>query len=71
VALARALANRPGLVLADEPTGSIDQETGRRVLDLLSDLVRDHGTTMVLVTHDESVAARAERVLRMVDGQIV
>jgi putative ABC transport system ATP-binding protein len=71
VALARALANRPGLVLADEPTGSVDQETGRRVLDLLSRLVREHGTTMVLVTHDESVAARAGRILRMLDGRIV
>jgi len=71
VALARALANRPGLVLADEPTGSVDQETGRRVLDLLSRLIKEHGTTMVLVTHDESVAARAGRIIRMLDGLIV
>ncbi len=71
VAVARALANDPDLVLADEPTGSLDQESGARILDLLGRLQRELGTTLVLVTHDERVAARAGRVLRMLDGRIL
>ena len=71
VAVARSLANRPGLVLADEPTGSLDQEAGGRVLDLLSRVRDQRHVTLVLVTHDEQVAARADRVIRMLDGRIV
>ena len=68
VAVARALANRPGLVLADEPTGSLDSVAGERVLDLLRDLNR-RGATVVLVTHDPEVARHAQRAVRMVDGR--
>jgi putative ABC transport system ATP-binding protein len=70
VAVARALANRPGIVLADEPTGSLDQESGARILDLLARLQSEIGTTLVLVTHDEQVATRAHAVVRMLDGRI-
>jgi macrolide transport system ATP-binding/permease protein len=68
VAVARALANRPGLVLADEPTGSLDSVAGERVLNLLRDLNR-RGATVVLVTHDPEVARHAHRAVRMVDGR--
>jgi len=68
VAVARALANRPGLILADEPTGSLDSAAGEVILDLLTDLNR-RGATVVLVTHDHEVARRARRVIRMIDGR--
>ena len=70
VAVARALANRPGLILADEPTGSLDSTAGEGVLDLLNDLNR-RGATVVLVTHDPEVARHARRVVRMVDGRAI
>ncbi|HZS24975.1 MAG TPA: ABC transporter ATP-binding protein [Gaiellaceae bacterium] len=70
VAIARALANEPRLLLADEPTGALDSETGAQVLELLDELRRARGTTIVLVTNDETVAAHAERVLRLRDGVI-
>lgn len=70
VAIARALANRPKLVLADEPTGRLDSATGMRVLDLLESLHHEHGTTLVVVTHDERVAARAHHTITMLDGRI-
>jgi putative ABC transport system ATP-binding protein len=69
VAVARALANEPALLLADEPTGSLDSEAGRAVLDLLERVRGDRGTTIVLVTHDAGVAARADRIVRMLDGR--
>ncbi len=68
VAVARALANRPGLVLADEPTGSLDSASGMRILDLLKDLNR-RGATIVIVTHDPEVARHANRAVRMIDGR--
>jgi macrolide transport system ATP-binding/permease protein len=68
VAVARALANRPGLILADEPTGSLDSAAGEGVLKLLEDLNR-RGATVVLVTHDPEVARHARRVIRMIDGR--
>ncbi len=68
VALARAFVVRPALLLADEPTGNLDRETGQRVMDLLFDLQAEHGTTLVLVTHDELLAARCGRSVVMVDG---
>lgn len=71
VAIARALANEPGVLLADEPTGSLDSEAGRRVLELLDQIRASKGTTLLLVTHDGSVAARADRIVRMLDGRAV
>ena len=68
VAVARALANRPGLILADEPTGSLDSAAGMRVIELLKDLNR-RGATVVLVTHDPEVARNASRAVRMIDGR--
>jgi putative ABC transport system ATP-binding protein len=70
VAIARALANEPRLVLADEPTGALDSETGTQVLALLDELRRARGTTIVLVTNDDGVAGHADRVLRLHDGVI-
>lgn len=70
VALARALANEPSLILADEPTGALDSVTGEQVIDLLHELRDRHRTTVLLVTHDEHVAERADRILRMQDGVI-
>ncbi|MDP3659394.1 ABC transporter ATP-binding protein [Phenylobacterium sp.] len=70
VALARALAVRPVLLFADEPTGNLDSENGAMVADLLFDLVREAGAALVLVTHDERLAARADRTVRMQAGRI-
>jgi predicted ABC-type transport system involved in lysophospholipase L1 biosynthesis ATPase subunit len=71
VAIARSLANDPSLLLADEPTGNLDSENAHVVLELLIRLQRAHGRTMVLVTHDPTIAGRAGRILRMKDGRIV
>ena len=71
VAIARSLANSPSMLLADEPTGNLDSKNAHVVLDLIIRLQQEQGRTMVLVTHDPSVAARAERTLRMMDGRIV
>jgi putative ABC transport system ATP-binding protein len=71
VAVARSLANNPPLVLADEPTGSLDTEAGRALMGLLKDLNRSQGTTFVVVTHDPAVARQTNRVLVMADGKIV
>jgi putative ABC transport system ATP-binding protein len=70
IALARAFASEPAILLADEPTGNLDGATGRKVLDLLLELRRSHGTTLVLVTHDPSVAALADRLIHLRDGRI-
>lgn len=70
VAIARALANEPSILLADEPTGSLDSESGRDVLELLEQLRGEHETTLVLVTHDATIAGRADRVVRMLDGRV-
>jgi len=70
VAIARALANEPRLLLADEPTGALDSKTGGQVLDLLQRLRERFGTTILLVTNDDLVAARADRTLRLRDGLI-
>jgi putative ABC transport system ATP-binding protein len=71
VALARAFALRPPILLADEPTGNLDSETGRAVLDLLLALNREQGTTMVLVTHEQSLAESADRRIVLKDGLVV
>jgi putative ABC transport system ATP-binding protein len=70
VALARALAPRPSLLIADEPTGNLDEATGRAIMDLIFDLPRRRGATLVLVTHDSALAARCGRVIRMRSGRI-
>jgi putative ABC transport system ATP-binding protein len=69
VAIARALANDPPILLADEPTGSLDSEAGRRVLELLEELRRTRRLTVLLVTHDADVAGLADRIVRMLDGR--
>ena len=71
VAIARALARSPRVVLADEPTGNLDSRNGERVLELLTRLHGELGITLVLVTHDEGVADRADRVLRLADGRLI
>jgi len=71
VALARALINRPTLLLADEPTGNLDSRAGEEVLNLIAEMRKEYGLTVVLVTHDDEVAARAGRVIRLRDGRVV
>jgi putative ABC transport system ATP-binding protein len=70
VAVARAFACRPPILLADEPTGNLDSATGRQVIDLLLGLNRDHGSSLVLVTHDAALASHAERIVSLRDGRI-
>jgi putative ABC transport system ATP-binding protein len=71
VALARAFVANPALILADEPTGNLDLETGEKVMDLLFRLQAEQGTTLILVTHDERLSARCARRLQMVDGRLL
>ncbi|MDT5272565.1 MAG: putative transport system ATP-binding protein [Acidobacteriota bacterium] len=71
VAVARAFANEPSILLADEPTGNLDSRNGRHVFDLMVDMNRRHGTTLVLVTHDHDLAAHADRRISLRDGRVV
>jgi putative ABC transport system ATP-binding protein len=70
VAIARALINAPPILLADEPTGNLDSRTGAGIVDLLLELRAAHGMTVVMATHDSQVAARCDRVVRLLDGRI-
>jgi putative ABC transport system ATP-binding protein len=70
VAIARAFAAQPEILFADEPTGNLDSATGARIVDLLFELNRDRGATLVLVTHDMTLAARCGRILRIAAGRI-
>lgn len=71
VAIARALANNPSLILADEPTGNLDSETGKMIFDLLHDLSRTQKTTIVVVTHDLSIAGKTDKSFKLSDGKLV
>ena len=71
VAIARAFSNRPRILFADEPTGNLDANTGGRIVELIEELNRESGTSVVLVTHDLTLAARAGRMIRLADGIVV
>lgn len=71
VAIARAMANNPAILLADEPTGALDSQTGRLVMDLFHNLHRKQGKTVVLITHNPELAAETERIITLADGQII
>ena len=71
VAIARAFATDPKLLLADEPTGNLDSATGIQIIELMFELNREHGTTLVLVTHDEVLSRRCLRQIRLADGKLV
>ncbi|HZG41845.1 MAG TPA: ATP-binding cassette domain-containing protein, partial [Longimicrobium sp.] len=71
VALARAFIHRPSILFADEPTGNLDAATGERIIQLMMELNRERGTTVVLVTHDPALAGRMGRVVRLADGAVV
>src|SRR5215475_5572549 len=70
VTIARSLINEPDLILADEPTGNLDSHTGEEIIDLLCSIRAEKQTTLVMATHDAKVAARAPKVLELVDGQV-
>jgi len=69
-AIARALAGDPAILLADEPTGNLDAEAGRGIIELLRDLNRERGLTMMMVTHDQSIAQQADRIVRLAEGRV-
>lgn len=71
VALARAFMTQPKILFADEPTGNLDQYTAEKIIDLLFELNQQHGTTLVLVTHDDNLARRCQKVIKMDAGQLV
>ena len=70
-AIARAMANNPDIILADEPTGALDSETGRMVMDLFRDLNKTHGKTVIIVTHSLSLAERTNRIITLKDGEVI
>lgn len=70
VSIARALANKPAIILADEPTGNLDSETGKKIFDLLHSLTRSENVTIIAVTHDMDIAGKTDRTFRLKDGQI-
>ena len=71
VAIARALVNNPSIILADEPTGSLDSKTGQMILDLLMEMHERYNVTLIIVTHDNDIANLAERTIQIKDGQII
>lgn len=71
VAIARALINDPAILMADEPTGNLDSKSGREILDLILQLNKERGTTILVVTHDPTVAAQTQRIIRLRDGLLV
>ena len=71
VAIARALVNNPSIIMADEPTGNLDSKSGAEVMDIIQRLHAERGITVVMVTHDEEIGTRAERIVRLRDGLIV
>ncbi|QDO94923.1 ABC transporter ATP-binding protein [Formosa sediminum] len=71
VALARAFANKPSILFADEPTGNLDEETGEKVIKLLFELNKEHGTTLVIITHDLELANRTQHILKLKGGKII
>ncbi len=70
VAIARALVNEPAILMADEPTGNLDSKVGQEIMDLLLNLNKESGTTLIIITHDPKVAAQAQRTIRLHDGKI-
>jgi len=70
IAIARALANDPAVILADEPTGALDQRTGRQIIDMLKDLNESEGKTILIITHDVEIAKEAKRTVRILDGRL-
>lgn len=70
MAIARALANKARIILADEPTGNLDSETGDRVLELLLSGVKKYGQTLLMITHNQEIATKADRIIHMKDGRI-
>ena len=71
VAIARAMANDPAIILADEPTGALDSQTGRLVMDIFHDLHKNHGKTIVLITHSQELAEECQRIITLRDGRVV
>ena len=70
MAIARAIVKKPKLLLCDEPTGALDSKTGQKIIELLSDIRSRYGTTVVVVTHNASLAGVADRVIRLADGRV-
>ena len=70
VAIARALANKPALILADEPTGNLDSKTTEEVMDLLKSSIKKYNQTLIIITHNENIARKADRIISIIDGEL-